>query len=679
MSLILKGVAEMFGQGVRRGERGLVMLSLLSMILVLSVLAGLVLYLSGKETALSGVRMAGNESLYIAEGGGYSGRAALMAYMNAYPANVTSIDPSLSTSTTSTWYAGGTSASQNPFGILDYLVTDGQRYTPGATPSTTSETFQVNWASGYTHLKLQPTGTPTNALGAGSYSAWVTLWPNPTPDASCAPLNTNASCAVHQTAPNAYEIFYKYTVTSDGQISPRFKRRVTLSGTYSIQLSLQSFSLYALYTDVHTTPTGNPIWFTSNTSFNGPVHTNGEFRFAFFPTFTSKLESVNTKAWYNNGGSPIELASTANVQSGTRIDAPLVPPDPDPQSAAPANFTLGAPSVPLPSSPFNQQGVSIGRNPTDASAVTTAQITGAIPELTGSGSVPSGIYVPVVDSNGNCRSDSGEAMKGGVYVQGTVNNLMMSVSGSTAVYTLVQGATTTTVTVDRTNNQTIVSSNGWLNPPSGGGCPGAPAGPLTRTFTGVPKGWQGPGNPNATMIFVNGNVNAVSGTLQQNEQTTIAASGSITISGNIQYQTPPNPSDPTSNPTNVLGLYASGGDIIIGTSAPNNAIIQAVLMAGNTTSGYNSSVNVQNYNSGSPRGNVNLLGGLVEKYYGPFGTFNASTGTQLTGYGRAFTYDTRMSRGFTPPYFPTTNLYVIGPGTQLLAGQKPTWREATPP
>lgn len=667
----------MVSRAGRRGERGLVMLSLLSMILVLTVLAALVLFLSGKEIALSGVRMAADESLYIAEGGSYAGRAALMAYMNAYPLGSTSVDPSLSTTTTAGWYAGGANGSQNPFGILDYLVSDGQRYTLGATPTTSFETFQINWSSGYPHLKLQPNGSPTNALGAGAYSATVTLWPTPTADPSCA---GGGSCSVHLTAPNAYEIFYRYQVTSDGQIAPRFRRRVTLSGNFSIQLALQSFALYALYTDVHTTPTGTPIWFTSNTSFNGPVHTNGTFRFAFFPTFTSKLESVSANAWYNNSGSPIQLATTENVQGGTRIDAPLVPPDPNPQAATPANFTLGAPSVPLPNSPFNQQGVAIGRNPTDSSAVTVAQITGAIPELTGAGSVPNGVYVPVVDSNTNCRSDSGAPMKGGIYVQGNLSNLMMSVSGSTAVYTLAHtNGTTTTVTVDRTNNQTIVTSNGWLPPPSGGGCPGAAPGPSTRTFTGVPKGWQGPGNPNATMLFVNGNVNNLSGTLQQNEQTTIAASGSITISGNVQYQTPPNPSDPTSNPTNVLGLYASNGDIVIGPSAPNNVIIQAVLMAGNTTSGYNSAVYVQNYNGGSPRGSVNLLGGLIEKYYGPFGTFNAQTGQQQTGYGRAFTYDTRMSRGFTPPYFPTTNIYVIGSGSQKLEQLKPAWRESTPP
>jgi hypothetical protein len=194
----------------------------------------------------------------------------------------------------------------------------------------------------------------------------------------------------------------------------------------------------------------------------------------------------------------------------------------------------------------------------------------------------------------------------------------------------------------------------------------------------VPKGWQGPGNNNGAIVYVQGNVNALSGTLQQNEQTTIAASGTITITGNVQYQSPPNPSDPRSNPTNVLGLYSSGGDIVIGSSAPNNVTIQAVLMAGSTGSAYNSSVNVAGYNSGSPRGTINLLGGMIEKYYGAFGTFNAQTGAAQTGYGRNFTYDTRMSRGFNPPYFPTTNTFMVVAGSQALSGVKPTWREATP-
>lgn len=652
------------------------MMSVLGMVLVLTLLAALIMFVAGKELGLSAVRSNGSQSLYIAEGGAVAARAALMAYVNAYPVGVASVDPSLTGTTASGWYGSGSNASQNPFGLLDYLVVDGQRFSLGASSSTTQETFQVNWGLATTHLKLQTTGAPVNTSGGGTYTATVKLTPNATADASC----TGGPCAIHQLGPNNYEIFYTYLVTSVGNVAPSARREVTLTGTFSVQLRLQNFAVYALFTNTHTSPSGGAVWFANTTNFSGPVHTNDEFRFLQFPTFTDKVESVSTNAWFYNGGSPVELANNENVNNGTRIDAPLVPPASNPQSAAPANFTRGAPTLSMPNGPYNQQGVSIGLNPGKTSQVTTSQIAAAVPELKGATSIPNGIYVPVTDTNNDCVSDPGKPMLGGIYVQGNLDSLSMSLGGASnnlAVYTFSQGSTTTTVTVDRTNNQTTVNGNGWLPPPVGAGCSLSP-GPASRTFTGVPKGWQGPGHGNASIIYVQGTINSLSGTLQQNEQTTIAASGTITIQGNIQYQSAPNPSDPTSNPTNLLGIYSSGGDIVIGPSAPNNVTIQAVLMAGSTGNSATSSVNVANYNSGSPRGTLNLLGGIIEKYYGPFGTVNGS-GVQLTGFGRSFTYDTRMSRGFSPPYFPTTNQFVVTGGTQPLAGVKPNWREATPP
>jgi len=158
------------------------MMSVLGMVLVLTLFAALIMFVAGKEVALSGMRFQGAESLYISEGGAVAGRAALMAYLNIYPAGNTTVDPSLTGTTASNWYAAGVNGSQNPFGLLDYLVADGQRFMLSSTPSTTQETFQVNWGLSTTHLKLQTTGTPTNTLGKGSYTASVTLTPNPTAD-----------------------------------------------------------------------------------------------------------------------------------------------------------------------------------------------------------------------------------------------------------------------------------------------------------------------------------------------------------------------------------------------------------------------------------------------------------------------------------------------------------------
>jgi hypothetical protein len=188
------------------------------------------------------------------------------------------------------------------------------------------------------------------------------------------------------------------------------------------------------------------------------------------------------------------------------------------------------------------------------------------------------------------------------------------------------------------------------------------------------------------MIFVQGNVGnssgttGLSGTLEEKEQTTLTASGRINITNHLRYEDPPDVTDPFDNPINVLGLFSATNDIRITTAAPNDLILHAVLMAGQPgiNDGYNSSVFVQNYDSGAPRGYVQMVGGLIEEYYGAFGTFNSSTGAPETGYGRDFRWDRRMARGIVPPYFPTTSRFGFANGVPTIAGVRPIWREAAP-
>lgn len=674
-----------------RDQRGLALMAALITIMILAIMSALVLYISGKEIALSAVRMLGAQSMHIAEGGAYSARSTLMALMNADPIGVTTVDPSLDGTALANWYAGGIVSAQNAFRMFDYLVLDGQRFTLGATAATSSVTFHVNWGLPEPHRKLQvPAGSPpTNPLGAGTYAGTVVvtrrLAPHPT-------LPAEPQRYIQRLGPDEYEYFYTYTITSDSWVAPQSRRRVTLSRDFSLRVQRQNFARYALFTHVHTTPSGGAIWFTSRTIFDGPVHTNGEYRFAFFPKFgtpdsltpcdparaaSTTLTSVSTWAWFNNNASPVRLQANENVVGGVRRDAPVLP-DCTPTNVAddndnaPANFTRGVATIPMPPNPYSQQGVAIGRDPADTTAVTNLQVRQAVPELPdNTSSVPTGIYVPVADGNANDSSDAGEALAGGIYVQGNLNSLTLSLgsccgqTNNLAVYTLVQGGQTVTVTVDRAAQTTTVTNTAW-SPPE------------TRTFTGVPKGWQGPGNPNAGIIFVQGTILSLSGTLEEKEQTTIATSGRIDINDHLRYEDPPVVTDPNDNPLNVLGLYSAGNDIRIAASAPNDLVIHAVMMAGIVGDTVNSSVNVQNYNSGSPRGTLRLTGGIIEEYYGAFGTFNPNTGNPLTGFGRDFQYDRRMSRGFTPPYFPTTNLFEVVQGNDRLAGVRPVWREGAP-
>jgi len=715
------------------GERGFAMIAVLSVMIVLTVLSLLVLHVTGKEVRLGGVRRLGAQSIYLAEGGGNAGRAAMMAFLNQNPVDPNQVwfrvHDTLTEAILDTWYAAGNPASQDAFALFNYLEVDGQRFTLTTSAATHWQTFYTDWSQPYTHRKLVAgtngntpsesvactpsaaaamVGTPpTNTLGPGTYRATVAV---------CRRLAAHPSDPaqpqryIQRLAQGVYEFFYSYMVVSDGETDPTSRRRVVLTEDFSIIVQRQTFAQFALFTHVHTTPSGGAIWFTSRTSFDGPVHTNGEFRFAFFPKFSDRVTSAGCTnaactnsdrdyAWFNNNGSSIRRQSNENVVSGVRRDAPVqFDSTPlvytDDNDNAPANFTRGAARITIPPSSYNQRAISIGVDPADTTPNTwtssqwNTAIRNVVPELANnSSSVPNAIYVPVVDANSNGASDANEALAGGVYVQGNLNSLTFSLAGPTnnlAVYTFVMGSQTVTMTVDRAAGTTTINNTCW-NPEASCTQSG------TRTFQGVPKGWQGDptSNTNSTMIWVQGNVagtsasQGLSGTLEEKEQVTLAASGRIDIVNHLRYEDPPNVADPTDNPLNVLGLYSSDNDIRITTAAPNDLIIHAVLMAGRPGARdcYTMacpSVNVDQYNTGSPRGIVQLIGGMIEEEYGAFGTFDPNTGNPVTGYGRDFKFDRRFARGILPPFFPTTSKFELAEGSSRLAGVKPVWRESTP-
>jgi hypothetical protein len=367
-----------------------------------------------------------------------------------------------------------------------------------------------------------------------------------------------------------------------------------------------------------------------------------------------------------------------------RRDAPVLP-DCTPANLAddsdnpPAQFTRGYdadPNTPgiqpivVPRSSFNQKGISIGRDPTDTTSVTNRQIRAVIPELPDDPDnrdrpVPAGVYVP----------NDGARMLGGIFVQGDLTSLTLHADGDLARYVFVYSdeqrvTQTVTVIVDRANNRTTVTHSDW-DPITRGNQSG------TRTFSGVPKGFQGPGHPNAAIVYVNGNIGGLSGTLEEKEQTTIVARERIDIVGHVLYERPPSVQDP--NPLNVLGLFSERGDIRILSDAPPDLVLHAVMMAGQPgrDDGHNSVVFVEGWNTISPRGAVHLIGGMIQERYGAFGTFNPVTGAPVTGYGRNFRFDRRMERGLSPPYFPTTGIPQIH--AHGLAGVRPQWHEGSPP
>jgi Tfp pilus assembly protein PilX len=402
---------------------------------------------------------------------------------------------------------------------------------------------------------------------------------------------------------------FRFTINSTGTRGAYGKRMVQSQGILRVSASRGSFADYLMFTNLHLTPDSHSeIWFSSSGNFDGRMHTNGEFRFAYKPTFQDLASSVNTKAWFYNGGNPRELAADKN---GT-IDVPDFF----------GGFTRGAQTITLPPNPYNQQNAALGLSSGSGTAPTTTQIRTQLGLTTGSG-VPTDVYLPNTGPSGTPPNK----LIGGIYVQGDLSQCLMKVDANgNQVYVLKQGTSAPdTIRVNRSTDQTT-----FYNAATG----------LTKTYSGCME--QG-------IMFANGAINDLRGpdrvsgvpppALATDTQLLVATTGDIVVQRDVTCK-----DFDTGN--NVLGLYSSGGSVRVGTGAPASTNLDAYVMATGTEGAFE----VDSYDSGSTRGTFHLRGGSVTKYYGAFGTMNTS-GTQQTGYARDFHYD---RRGLVPPYYPTT-------------------------
>lgn len=401
---------------------------------------------------------------------------------------------------------------------------------------------------------------------------------------------------------NVWDFPYNYVIRSTATVDG-VTQNVRISGDFTVRIQRDNFAKYALFTNSQTMPSGTNVWFTSNTNFAGPLHTNGRYNIALNPsgTFQGLVEQQEQLArFYNNGWT---VLMDADVNSNK--DVPTFN----------EGFNRGVNAVALASPTQKQDMVDQA--------------------LGGQTYSTDGIYL----------SNDGTSLTGGVYVLGD-GQISMSVDGSdNAVYTITQGGTTKVVTVDRVGLQTSVEDVG--------------AGTI-QTYQGLPDGVDDVG----TLIYVDGDISSLAGSVQADTEVTIASDADIVVADHISYANYTaaigNPGDASYVPpnamgeTNLLGLVSWEGDVRIGTSAPDDVQIHGTIMARNGI------LQVDSYNNTGvgPRGTATLMGGVITDNYGAFGLFNGRTGQYLSGYGRNFVYDERMGLGSAPPYFPSLDTFI---------------------
>ena len=398
---------------------------------------------------------------------------------------------------------------------------------------------------------------------------------------------------------------FQYNITSQGTDPDNADRLTTVvsSGNFQIQVQRQSFANYALFTGTHTITNGTRVWFTSDTNFTGRVHTNERFAFAFYPTFSNgQVSSVDSRAYFYNNGSTQLLDADHNAPR----DIPVFG----------EGFQRGAPGITLPANAFDQKASTVGGPASDNSEL--RESLGLPPGVT---PPPDGTYVP----------NDGASLTGGIYVQGNVSDILVYVDAQDrqSYHIVHSNGTTSDITVDVANNETVIDSITYDGVPNGAiyvaGEVRSFGGP-TRTFEGVAP----PAIESTTAI-------------------SLFAEGDVVITRDIVYEDDP---QTVESATNVLGIFTPDGDIRIGTSAPNDVTIHSTLM----TSDDYGVVQVDDFRNGSPRGTATIFGGVISSYYGAFGTFNSDG--HVSGYSRNFVYDQRLNGGIAPPFFPTTTVFM---------------------
>lgn len=132
---------------------------------------------------------------------------------------------------------------------------------------------------------------------------------------------------------------------------------------------------------------------------------------------------------------------------------------------------------------------------------------------------------------------------------------------------------------------------------------------------------------------------------------TIHSETLIEIDGDVRYNTDPRV-DSTS--TDILGLVSEGSVRVDAAAHSSEGSVDVDIHG--TIMALNNSFYVESYTSGGNRGDLNMLGGIVQKNRGAVGTFSGSS--IVSGFTKNYEYDERL-RHNVPPVFPRESVFSI--------------------
>lgn len=649
-------------------ERGIALISALLATTVLLALGMAIVFSATVDTVTTKSQRVGEQAFYAADTGLALARRSLITALSEEMTKIVN--------GTATYGQGG-----------------GGYYQVGATPTDGSfptvlivpDPDSVPGYQFYTNVYARAQQLVTNATTDSTYSTYSSVADSKF-TVVFRPLSGTVDFSPVPTDPTTAgeAIKFRYSIQVTGTTGAGGSSTVDETGRISMNVNLKntaapgsprnfSFSGFGAFFDNGDTAAN--MYLASGT-FSGPVHTNTHFAYNHNNgvTFRNVVSQVDNYIRYDSLDFSLgRLALPIADMTGIDISS---------EGYKKTNL------VPLPGNNFSQEyavinGTGITLKKTDGTPVdppATLPSTGATGVIDSSGKVtPEALAVNLRNAAGNVPSVSSGKLNGGadavyissgngtsitgagIYVQGDAQDVQLYSSGTNQVYVIKQTSSTiTTVTVNNTNNTTIISDSTGK----------------TKTFTGVPTDKSDTLHPQpGVSLYVKGNINSLRGGfdsttgknvagLASGTRLTVTAQGDITVTGDLTYASPVVDSQglPVTNYNaiqNVLGLFTNNGNVNLAPNPYYNSDSALSLQVHAAIVAFNSDVSDD---GGGIDGSITYTGNSLSST-DKWTLVGSRVQAKINNIGyatRNIFFDQRFSGGgFRPPFFPGTT-YTLG-------------------
>ena len=569
----------------RHSERGVALVVTLLLLVLMIALTLAMVIATSSDTLINHYYKNSRSSFYAADSGLNIARASIKAKLQADLVNGATIGLTTPPLTSG---AGG-----EEYAVQNYISTTyGGGFTsinsgPDAGNSWPGE-FEITYICMTTTCLTQPqppttchvsfTGTPTPAPYNADGPCASIVMPTFVNDPNVTGCNVNAAgCGVI----TEMEYMFPYTMTAMGQSTASEKTTLMDTGYMIVDATVPPPTNFVNFASFGTFLEQYPGWPNCGNPFaggtlSGKIYTNQGWTWGLGQsyTFAGQVGSVSPNFYWNYGntGSCDSTPNLTDKQGGNSITPTwnVKPPQ------------LGIPPIPLPQNDFNQKEAivdSLGNTwgPDNYTAAQQdAAMNAVLKNVNGTnapypvaGTATAGVYLPYTQTvSGGVTTNTFSG--GGIYVEGAVTSAVLSTAANQQIITIVQGSTTTKITLNL--------------PPSAPTTTVAQTVGATTTNTiinGLPENLTGTSPTEGAMLYVDGNINSLSGpssgpAIQNTSALTITSADNITITGNITYATEPvtlNSSDTLISGNNngqVLGIFTANPNGVIGFSVAHS-------------------------------------------------------------------------------------------------------------